>query len=151
MLELLEMGFRKKIKDLFRSWVDRPTADTPSIAMAEFHLKYRDKHIATLSRDGHEWWFRYCDDYPLRPLVGFPDTKKAYHSRDLWPFFVLRLPSMKQAEVREILEREKIDPADEVLLLRRFGRRTIANQFELIDAKEDGHQSSSGMKAVPVG
>ena len=67
----------------------------------------------------------------LRPLVEFPDVEQVYESKELWQFFVLRIPSSEQAEVEEILKREHIEEDDAVSLLKRFGERTIATHFDL--------------------
>jgi len=45
--------------------------------------------------------------------------------------FASRIPSPEQAEVEEILKRENIEEDDAVSLLKRFGRKTITNPFEL--------------------
>jgi hypothetical protein len=48
----------------------------------------------------------------------------------LWPFFALRIPSPEQPAVRDfILKRKK---ADEGILLKEFGERSIANPFRLV-------------------
>ena len=92
--------------------------------------------IGVLSAADDEWTFRYTDEFrksgELRPIVEFPDVDKTYKSDELWPFFVMRLPSVKQPSVRNILESEAIDDSDEVELLRRFGQRAICSPFELI-------------------
>jgi hypothetical protein len=57
---------------------------------------------------------------------------RTYESRKLWQFFASRIPSPARAEVVEILEREQIEEDDAVSLLKRFGRRTVTNPFELV-------------------
>jgi len=64
----------------------------------------------------------------------FPDVHKTYETSELWPFFKMRVPSLKQPSIRAIVGRERIDEHNQVELLRRFGRRTITNPFELISA-----------------
>jgi hypothetical protein len=81
-----------------------------------------------------EWVFRYSDEFcrqsEIRPIVDFPDLRKEYRSRTLWPFFALRIPSPEQPAVRDfILKRKK---ADEGILLKEFGERSIANPFRLV-------------------
>ncbi len=102
---------------------------------AEFLLKYDELLIGTLSVQNGKWRFEYSDDFrradTLRPLVEFPDVNKVYEKDDLWQFFAMRIPSTQQEEIEEILEREQIDEDDAVRLLQRFGKRTIANPFEL--------------------
>jgi hypothetical protein len=50
------------------------------------------------------------------------------------PFFATRIPSLKRAEVKEVIADESIDERDQIQLLRRFGKRTIANPFVLVEA-----------------
>ena len=42
-----------------------------------------------------------------------------------------RIPGLKQPAIKEILEKESIDKENEAALLVRFGRKTIANPYEL--------------------
>ena len=102
---------------------------------AKFFLKYRDLLVGTLSVHDGIWTFEYSEDFRqsdiLRPIVEFPDINKIYQSEELWQFFTSRIPSPEQAEVEEILRREHIEEDDAVTLLKRFGRRTVANPFHL--------------------
>ena len=43
----------------------------------------------------------------------------------------MRIPSLGQPDIEEILEREQIEETDSIRLLDRFGKRTTANPFEL--------------------
>lgn len=125
--------------DLLRDWLGIGV-DTrvPPEENAEFKLLYKDLVIGILRAAQGEWTFVYSDAFrkqpELKPLVEFPDLEKRYTSKHLWPSFVMRLPSLKQAEIQDVLRREKIDASDEVQLLRRFGHRTIANPFELVES-----------------
>ncbi len=110
----------------------------PADAKETFLLKYNDLLIGTLTvRDG-KWVFEYSDQFRhnqvLRPIVEFPDVNKSYESEELWQFFASRIPSTEQSEVEEILRQENIEEDDAVSLLKRFGRRTIANPYELVAA-----------------
>jgi len=91
--------------------------------------------VGTLSAADGLWKFEYSDEFrqqdELRPLVEFPDVDKDYESKELWQFFVMRIPSPEQPEVEEILKREHIKEDDAVSLLRRFGEHTITNPFRL--------------------
>ena len=114
----------------------RDKIETPRDAHAKFHLKYDDLTVGILCVDHGHWIFRYSDEFrkrsDLRPIVEFPDVNKTYESDELWPFFQMRIPSRTQSTVEEIIERERIQENDQVRLLARFGRRTIANPYELI-------------------
>ena len=67
-------------------------------------------------------------------IIGFPDLDKTYKSELLWPFFQVRIPGLKQPAIQEILKNEKIDEFNEVQLLKRFGKKIIANPYELVMA-----------------
>jgi HipA-like protein len=113
--------------------------DTKAPAKAAFELRYDGLHVGTLMHNGGKWTFWYSDEFrlrpDLRPLVQFADVNHVYRSDQLWPFFLLRIPSMGQADVQKALKHEHIDGNDEVALLRRFGKRTIANPFELVEVE----------------
>lgn len=117
--------------------LDREIETSPE-AKAEFYLLYDGIKIGILSVDDGVWTFRYTDEFrrhpELRPIVEFPDVNDTYRSVSLWPFFQMRIPSRTQEEVGEIMRQEHIQENDEVELLKRFGKRTIANPYELIAA-----------------
>ena len=116
------LGFKKSVQG------------TPGVS-TKFFLKYHDLLVGTLSVHDGIWTFEYSEDFRqsdiLRPIVEFPDINKTYRSKELWQFFTSRIPSSEQAEVEEILRQEHIEEDDAVSLLKRFGRRTVANPFHL--------------------
>jgi HipA-like protein len=113
----------------------RKAVEAPPEARAEFKLFYGDLQVGTLSVADSIWRFEYSDAFrqqdELRQLVEFPDVDKVYESKELWQFFVMRIPSPEQPEVEEILKREHIREDDAVSLLKRFGEYTITNPFTL--------------------
>ncbi len=120
----------------FIEWLGlREHIQAPPDAKAKFLLKYGDLLIGTLSAEDGKWQFEYSNEFrrqgSLRTIVEFPDVNKIYQSDDLWQFFASRIPSPEQAEVEAILKREQIEEDDAVSLLRRFGKKTITNPFEL--------------------
>jgi HipA-like protein len=102
---------------------------------AEFRLTHGPLLIGILTFEKGLWAFSYSEEFKkrkdLRPIVQFPDKEKEYHSDELWPFFGMRIPSLKQPSVGKIVEAERIDTNDRVELLKRFGRRTVSNPYEL--------------------
>lgn len=126
----------KSVKEAIKDWLAfRKVVEAPSEARAKFELFYDDDLIGTLSVEDGIWRFEYSPQFKakdeLRPLVEFPEVDKIYESKELWQFFVMRIPSPEQAEVEEILKREHIEEDDAVSLLKRFGERTINNPFRL--------------------
>jgi HipA-like protein len=122
-------------------WHD-PTAveaeRVPSVESGRFSLCHKKSLIGTLLFKDGRWVFQYSDQFKthptLRTITEFPDLSKTYESSELWPFFLMRIPSLRQTSIKEIVEREHIDEHDEVKLLKRFGRRTVANPFELVSS-----------------
>lgn len=128
-----------KFIDIARGWLGmREPIQAPPDKQVKFLLKYDGLLIGILSVQDGVWKFQYSEEFKqsesLRPIVAFPDVAKVYENRDLWQFFASRIPSPEQPEVDEILKREKIAEGDAVSLLKRFGRRTISNPFQLIPA-----------------
>lgn len=128
------------IRKAFRHWLGKGAVEpTPDDREAEFHLAYDDLHIGTLTHHDGQWTFEYTDGFrarqDLRPIANFPDVTRVYKSDELWPFFAFRIPSANSDAVQRIAERDHVDIRSEVEMLRRFGRRTIANPYELEPAR----------------
>ncbi len=77
----------------------------------------------------HGYFRKKKDAYPI---VNFPRLDKRYESDVLWPFFVVRIPGLGQPAIQRVIREENLDPHNEVQLLRRFGKTTIANPYILI-------------------
>ena len=108
---------------------------TPEGISQEFTLFYRHHHIGTLALKNGRWSFFYSEYFktklPIQPLSDFPEVKNIYAFEELHPFFLQRIPSLKQRKIKEIIEKEKLDIHNEVELLKRFGKLTISNPFIL--------------------
>ena len=109
----------------------------PNKEYAIFILKVDDLDLGVLRCENGEWIFRYTDEFKMHRdeynrIIGFPDLDKEYRNEELWPFFRIRIPGLKQPAVQEIPKKENIDKDNEVQLLKRFGRKTIANPYELV-------------------
>ena len=126
----------KKLMDKARDWLGfTRSVKAPPEAYAKFLLTYDDLLVGTLTVENGLWKFAYSDKFKseseLRPIVEFPDLNKIYVNEELWQFFASRIPSTEQPEVEAILKREHVEEDDAVGLLKLFGKRTIANPFEL--------------------
>jgi HipA-like protein len=126
----------------FKNWFSQSQHENavvsclPKNAKATFELKIDKVVIAQLKCNAGEWQFEYTDEFKqlsdrYSTIVGFSNLDKVYRSHTLWPFFQIRIPGLKQPIVKEILQREKIDPTDELALLKRFGHRTVSNPYRL--------------------
>lgn len=124
-------------KDAVKGWFGWRKEIAPPAPEAEavFLLTHGDLIIGKLSAKQGLWHFEYSDEFKrqkdLRPILEMPDVQKVYQSPNLWQFFAMRIPSLGQPDIEEILEREHILETDSIRLLDRFGKRTIANPFEL--------------------
>jgi HipA-like protein len=128
--------------DDFKNWFAQSQDENevasrlPQNADATFELKIGKVVIAQLSCRAGEWEFEYTDEFKklsdrYSTIVGFSNLDKVYRCQTLWPFFQIRIPGLKQPMVKEILQKEKIDPTDELALLKRFGHRTVSNPYRL--------------------
>jgi|SRR5690606_631841 len=104
--------------------------------LKKFYLHLEDVLVGELTFSDNIWYFKYSDEFinksdDFNLIVGFPDLNKVYSSHELWPFFKIRIPGLKQPRVKEILKEENIDSNNDVKLLERFGKRTISNPYEL--------------------
>jgi HipA-like protein len=122
-------NFKKLLARLFWSEIhfDMVLADDDD---AMFNVNLGKLLVGTLLYSDGVWYFRYSDEFKIQnrilPLANFPSKDKEYSTRELWPFFASRIPSNAQLQIDKDKPKEDI-----VTLLRRFGRRTIANPYEL--------------------
>lgn len=128
-----------KIKEkLHAIWLPEGLKDikTSNSENASFLLVFQDLNIGMLTFNGKEWIFKYSNEFQqqdkYQPLIIFPNIQKEYRSKELWPFFVTRIPSVKQPEMKAYLKSTGKNEKDNLVdLLRKFGYRTITNPFLL--------------------
>ena len=103
---------------------------------ADFLLQYHNLDVGRLSLREGTWHFEYTDAFrhrkDIRPIVNFPHLDKHYESDTLWPFFVIRIPGLKQPAVQREIKEQELDERNEAQLLKHFGKTSIANPFILI-------------------
>ena len=109
---------------------------TPQDETAEFLVRHRNLDVGHLTLRGGKWHFEYTESFrgkkDICPIIDFPNLDKHYESDVLWPFFVVRIPGLGQPAIQRVICEENLDPHNEVQLLKRFGKTTIANPFILI-------------------
>ena len=100
-----------------------------------FVIKINNLPIGYLKSENNVWKFEYSEDFrgqnKYHRLVGFRDLNKMYSSVSLWPFFKIRIPGLKQPIVKEKIKIERIDIKDEAILLKIFGKKSMANPYIL--------------------
>ncbi len=122
--------FKKVLARLFWSESQNEMVLTPDND-ATFHVNLGRLFVGTLLYSEGIWYFNYSEEFKMQnrilPLANFPSKEKEYSAKELWPFFASRIPSNAQLQLDKDTPQEDI-----VTLLRRFGRRTVANPYELL-------------------
>lgn len=108
---------------------------TPQDETIIFELKYKSLLVGFLKLEKGVWSFKYADAFKkqeiIKPLPDFPNIDKVYKSEELYPFFLDRIPSVKQPKVQKAIQKNNIDATNEAALLKFFGFQTISNPFLL--------------------
>lgn len=128
------------IKNTFKAWFQKGEDDNetflPETENSIFTLKVDNIEIGTLRCENGYWEFRYSESFKSQTeyklITGFPDIDKVYKDRNLWPFFRIRIPGLKQPAVQEIIKQENLNQENEASLLKRFGKKSISNPYELV-------------------
>ena len=90
--------------------------------------------VGKLTVEGSEYVFRYAPEYAdsdFPPIPGFPEKGREYRSYHLWPFFDVRLPSVKRADIQQLIRDRQLDEGDTLRMLGELGRKTITTPYEL--------------------
>ena len=130
------------LRKLFAKNADESDAlELPKNEEQTFSLKLKDIEVGELNCKNGQWIFYYSDEFKSLsnnyfPIVGFNDLNKVYKSDTLWPFFLVRIPGLRQPHVRKLIDKEGIDIKNEAQLLSRFGKVSIANPYTLIKKEE---------------
>jgi len=123
----------KKIKSFIPQGLESSTVKEDEYA--HFTIFYKDLEIGSLELKDGLWHFAYSEEFKeqnqIPALPDFPDVQKVYTKNELWPFFIIRIPSLKQPKVQKIISKEDIDSTSQVELLKRFGEKSISNPFQL--------------------
>ncbi|MDQ8191293.1 HipA N-terminal domain-containing protein [Roseibacillus persicicus] len=106
-----------------------------------FILQLNELEVGRLLYSDGLWHFRYSEEFQkqdeFREITDFPAKDRVYTSKDLWPFFALRIPSLAQPRVKEWAQaQESEEAANEASMLKYFGRVTAANPFVLNPLQE---------------
>jgi hypothetical protein len=123
----------RKLFDLAGEWL---SGVKPSSKHAVFELRFRELVIGELHLENGEWVFSYSEQFRMQDkfagLIDFPDNERVYRSKELWPFFALRIPSLTQPSVQAVLRQRNQTEMDEVDMLKTFGQSSVANPYQLV-------------------
>jgi len=96
-----------------------------------FELKYKECLIGHLEYQENEWSFSYSEEFKtqseLAPIISFPDLNKKYEGKELWSFFLSRIPDNVSTSSDSIKKHNE----DLISQLKEYGRKTITNPFDL--------------------
>ena len=124
----------------FKKWKTKGQEDlkVPQDETIVFELKYKKLLVAILKLEKGIWSFSYSQAFKkqdlLKPLPDFPNLDKVYENKELYPFFLYRIPSVKQPKVQKEIKKHNIDATNETDLLKFFGLHSISNPFLLSPA-----------------
>ena len=91
--------------------------------------------VGSLAQEAGQFVFWYSEEFQgrddLPAIPAFPDKAKKYTSKQLWPFFQARLPSVSRPEIERLIAELKLDRHDTFRLLHELGHKTVSNPYEL--------------------
>ena len=99
----------------------------------------RNFTIGKLSREDSYYTFKYehdsirAEEYGWQKLSAFPDDKKLYRSKTMFPVFSSRLPDRRRKGIEKILEKYGLTEFDKYELLKKSGARLPIDTYEFID------------------
>ena len=86
--------------------------------------------VGRLACDEDEYVFRYDSNYAARPISAFPDMDHEYRSKQLWPFFAIRIPPLDREDVREEITNRAIEKDQVIEILGSLARVSVSNPYE---------------------
>ena len=127
------------IRDQVESWGIRvPRASSgsgPHVSVLAPGKSGTLRLVGTLSQEDGEFVFRYDPAFATssdaEPVSAFPNLQEEYRSRDLWPFFAVRIPPADRSDVRDALARRGLRPDQTLEVLGTLAQRTISNPYQL--------------------
>lgn len=142
-LSRIKLQLSESINSVLESWGINliPAKNQKQKAVVRVYLPDRDESrdkrilIGTLSNEVGEFVFRYADSYianeEASALSAFPDKKKEYRSKRLWPFFEVRIPSVNRQDIKRLMQDKNIDGGNALKLLGELAKRSITTPYEL--------------------
>lgn len=99
----------------------------------------RSRHLIGTLKKNEKYEFQYsqdikkCQEKGFDLLVSFPDINKKYVSENLFPEFLSRIPGPNRIDIKDILEKYKLESYNAFELLKRSGAKTSLDTLEFID------------------
>ena len=133
-------SWTESISDLLESWGITPRVAASARQLATIHVfgptgAGAPVLVGTLLNEAGEYVFRYDADYAAHPeypaITAFPEKQREYRSPNLWPFFDVRLPPLRRADVQHVIRERGIDEHDVLRLLGELGAKAVTTPYEL--------------------
>ena len=134
----------QKIKEIISKLMD-PNIETPDQAnpvaipknfQISFVLEFKKLKIGELKYFDEKWQFSYSDEFKnsknINHIIDFPLIEKIYESKELWPFFKIRIPNLEIPSNKSIIIDKKLNKANPAELLIQFGEKSASNPFKLV-------------------
>lgn len=99
-------------------------------------VSFSDTDVAELmqrKKDG-EFVFKYLPTFQqlgLAPLPGFPELRREYVSKTLWPYFLERIPDRRRPEIKSLIDARGLQDASELRLLAELGSMSVTDPFKI--------------------
>ena len=110
----------------------RAPSTTPVEQTLEIYRQSADDNslVGRLSCEEGEFIFRYDENYKGKPISAFPEIKHEYRSRNLWPFFAVRIPPLNREDMRREIEKQSLREDQIIEILGSVTKVSITNPYE---------------------
>jgi len=130
--------FIETISEVLQSWGLtglRPGLESKSRIEAFLDLTQGRLGVGQLWQEAGEFVFAYLPSFveqnDVPPISAFPDKGQVYRSRQLWPFFQVRLPPTTREDVRRVLRERGVGEGDVLGRLAAIGGRVASSPYRL--------------------
>ncbi len=120
-----------QVKDWGMSYIGVPQ-DVPQKQALEVFRKVDDDPvlIGRLTCDEDVYVFEYDPSYSFTPISSFPDRNRVYRSKQLWPFFAIRIPPLDREDVREEITNRDLGEDQVLEILASVAKVSVSNPYE---------------------
>ena len=110
----------------------RAPSETPPESTLEVFLRSAEQPslIGRLSWEQGEYVFRYEPSYEGTPISAFPNIRQVYRSKNLWPFFAIRIPPLDREDMRKEINERELREDQTIEILGSVAKISAANPYE---------------------
>lgn len=129
---------KKQLADLLRhiplklgiSAVRAPSTTPMEQTLEIYRQSADDILVGRLSCEEGEFVFRYDENYKGKPISAFPEIEHEYRSRNLWPFFAIRIPPLDREDMRREIEKQSLRDDQILEILGSVAKVSVTNPYE---------------------